>query len=417
MKLVPAGVKLAPSGLRSPREGSGFSALLKYDPPMLSRRFTTQWGNWILFILGWAALSLLFAPEAYLSFYLRGQPIEWRETFELTVVNSAIAILFVPGIVWVTRRVPIERRNWRTVLLVHVPACLAFSLGHSGLYLIACYTHHEVGGTLFFRFHPNLLTYWAVVGFTQATDYFGKYRAHERQASQLRLQLLKAQLQPHFLFNTLHTISAMMHQDVKGADRMITRLSELLRMTLDHLGRNVVKLEEELEFLRVYLELERVRFGERLATRVDVSPDAKGALVPALFLQPLVENCIKHGLSIRQPDGLIEIRAMHEGHRLVLAVADNGSGLPPGVVRGRPLREGLGLSNTRNRLRQLYPEDYEFIVRARPGGGTEVMVDIPFQTARAATPDAVEPDEHEDPYADRRRRAMGAHEASVAPQL
>jgi len=380
---------------------------------MLSRLLARQWGIWILFILGWAALSLLFAPEAYLSFYLRGQPIQWHETFELTVVNSAIALLFVPAIVWVTRRVPIERRNWRTVLAVHLPACLAFSLGHSALYLVACYTHHEVGGTLFYRFHPNLLTYWAVVGFTQATDYFGKYRAHERQASELRLQLLKAQLQPHFLFNTLHTISAMMHQDVKGADRMITRLSELLRMTLDHLGRNVVTLEEELEFLRLYLELERVRFGERLATRVEVSPDAKRALVPALFLQPLVENCIKHGLSIRQPDGLIEIRATREGPRLVLRVSDNGSGLPADFPRGRQgqkegQKEGLGLSNTRNRLQQLYPQDHEFIVRTRAAGGTEVLVNIPS---------AMEPNSHEDSYSDRGRRALGAHEATVAPQL
>jgi two-component system, LytTR family, sensor kinase len=375
---------------------------------MDSRLFTTQWGRWCLFVLGWAVLSLLFAPEAYLTFYVRGQPIEWRETFELTVVNSAVALIFVPGIVWLTRRVPIERRHWQTAALVHVPACLAFSLAHSGLYLIACYTAHNVGGTLFFRFHPNLLTYWAVVGFTQATDYFGKYRTHERQASLLRLQLLKAQLQPHFLFNTLHTISAMMHQDVKGADRMITRLSELLRMTLDHLGRDVVRLEEELEFLRLYLELERVRFGERLATRVSVPPEAKNALVPALFLQPLVENSIKHGLSVRQPDGLIEIRAVHEGERLVLCVSDNGSGLPAGVVRGLPLDEGLGLSNTRDRLKQLYPDDYEFLIRPRPGGGTEVIVDIPF---------ALESVEHEDPYADRRRRALGAHEASVAPQL
>jgi two-component system LytT family sensor kinase len=370
---------------------------------MLSRLLATHWGKWVLFLLMWVGLSLLFVPEAVLSFYMRGQCLDFEETLQLMVLNSAIALALVPGIVWLTRRVPVERRNWHMALLAHVPACVLFSLSHSALYWAASQACFGVGNSLFNRFHPNLLTYWAVVGFTQAVDYFCKYQAREQQVSQLRLELLKAQLHPHFLFNTLHTISAMMHEDVKGADRMIRRLSELLRLTLENIGKNVVTLGEELEFVRLYLEIQRERFGERLATRVEASDDIRAALVPALFLQPLVENCVKHGLS-GQPDGEIVIRATREAGRLVLSVSDNGCGLAR-----TPLREGVGLSNTRHRLQQLYPGNHSFSVRGKTGLGAEVVADIPFQTPSGK--------EHEDPNRHRGRRALGPHEASVAPQL
>src|SRR5688572_25822269 len=315
----------------------------------------TRSGRWVLFILGWAALSLLFAPEAYLSFYLRDAPISWRETVQLTVVNSAIALLFIPAIVVLTRRYPLERKQWRAALLVHVSACVAFSTGHSILYAVICHAWNDVGGTLFYRFHPNLLTYWAVVGFTQAFDYFRKYQERERQVAQLQLDALKAQLQPHFLFNTLHTIAAMMHVDVKGADRMVSRLSELLRLTLASIGRHEVRLVDEIAFVRAYLEIERVRFGERLTMQFDIAPETLDALVPVLFLQPLVENCIRHGLATAA-NGVIVIRSERRDKRLVLTVVDNGRGLPPAAH----IREGVGVATTRKRLEQLYPQDNSF---------------------------------------------------------
>jgi len=306
-----------------------------------------------------------------------------------------------------TRRFPVERKNWRSAILVHVPACVAFSLGHSGLYWIACYAYHEVGGTLFNRFHPNLLTYAAVVGFTQAFDYFRKYQQREREFRQLQLEVLKAQLQPHFLFNTLNTIAAMVHEDVRAADRMIQRLSDLLRMTLANIGKDEITLAEELEFLRTYLEVERVRFGDRLSSSIDVSSEALPALVPASFLQPLVENCIRHGLSTHQHDGLIRIGAVRNGSRLLISIVDNGAGLPS----SGPPREGVGLSNTRKRLQQLYPEDHAFSIESRKSGGVAVTAEIPFRTARVLEEQVS--DEHSD--TDRRRRAMGARPNPVAP--
>lgn len=368
----------------------------------MHRLLTARWGRWVLFILGWAALSLLFAPEAYLTFYLRKAPISWPETLQLTVVNSAIALLFIPAIVMLTRRFPFERRRWQTALLAHVPACLAFSVGHSMLYAVVCHAWNDVGGPLFYRFHPNLLTYWAVVGFTQAFDYFRKYQERERQVAQLQLEVLKSQLQPHFLFNTLHTISAMMHEDVKGADRMVSRLSELLRLTLANIGRHEVRLAEELDFLRAYLEIERVRFGERLATEIAVTPEALDAFVPALFLQPLVENCVKHGLAPPRKNGVITISAARTGDRLMLVVTDNGCGLPSAGA----LREGVGITNSRKRLEQLYPHKHAFRLEAGVPSGVKVTTEIPFRQVATGIPEVAEV-AHEDSNGHRRRRTVG----------
>lgn len=359
-------------------------------------------GRWILFILGWAGLSLLFAPEAYISFHLRNQPMSWEETLQLTVINSGIALLFIPGIVYLTRRFPLERRGWKRALAVHVPACLAFSGLHSVLYAIACYAWNDPGATLYYRFHPNLLTYWAFVGFTQAFDYFRKYQEREREVTRLSLEVLKAQMQPHFLFNSLHTISAMMHSDVKRADRMLSRLSSLLRMTLGNIGRQEVRLAEEIAFVEAYLDIERERFGENLRLRIEVAHEALDALVPALFLQPLVENCVRHGFAAPAADGVISIGAARDGERLLLTVADDGRGLA-----GTPPREGLGLSNSRMRLQQLYGEEQEFRVEPRESRGVLVTVSIPYRTAQEQAAKEVVSHGHPDP--DRGRRAVGAH--------
>jgi LytS/YehU family sensor histidine kinase len=221
----------------------------------------------------------------------------------------------------------------------------------------------------------------------------------------LRLSLLKSQLQPHFLFNTLHAVSAMMHVDVNGADTMISRLSQLLRMTLTNIGKDESTLAEELDFIRTYLDIERVRFGEKLEARIDAPAGTLDALVPTMVLQPLVENCIRHGISSRMPDGRIDIQARVAEDRLTLIVRDNGVGLSEAT----PLREGLGLSNTRDRLEQLYPAEHLFTVLAGPAGGVEVTVTIPLRKIEETTRDAHSHDH-------RRRRALGPRENIVAPQ-
>jgi len=371
---------------------------------MMDSLLKARSGRWTLFVLGWAALSLLFAPETYLSFYLRSAPISWVQTLQMTVLNSAIALLFIPGIVYLTRRCPLERRSWHRAVLIHVPACLAFSIGHSGLYALACATWSDVGGTMFFRFHPNLLTYWAVVGFTQAFDYFRKYQQHERALARLQLEVLKAQLQPHFLFNALHAISAMMHVDLKRADRMLNRLSELFRMMLSSIGKDEVRLAEEIAFVQAYLDIERERFGGALALHIAAPAEALDALVPALFLQPLVENCVRHGFRPGEAEGSIWIEAARIDSHLVLTVTDDGRGLPSGPS----LKEGIGVTNSRKRLAQLYGEDQDFSIAARSPRGTTVRARIPYRSALEVA-HATGETSNEHPSADRGRRAMGAH--------
>ncbi len=197
----------------------------------------------------------------------------------------------------------------------------------------------------------------------------------ESQLAQANLRMLKMQLHPHFLFNTLNAISSLMHSDVEAADRMIVRLSDLLRMALEKDDRHQVPLESELDFLHRYLAIEQIRFRDRLKVDIDVEPVCLPAQVPRLILQPLVENAIRHGIAMRSAAGRLAIRARRRGARLELSVADDGPGLPP----NRPLRPGVGLANTQARLAQLYGGDGSLELVDGEGGGFEVVVEIPFE--------------------------------------
>jgi LytS/YehU family sensor histidine kinase len=187
------------------------------------------------------------------------------------------------------------------------------------------------------------------------------------------------QLNPHFLFNTLHAISALMRKDMEAAERMIAQLSELLRYALESTDAQVVPLEQELAFLRRYLEIEQTRFGSRLEVRFDIGPSSLPAELPNLILQPLVENAIRHGIEACAKPGVIELAAWKENDRLMVTVSDNGKGLPANGER----REGVGLSNTRSRLQQLYGANHRFELTPSPGGGVKVTLSLPFNSGRA----------------------------------
>jgi LytS/YehU family sensor histidine kinase len=225
--------------------------------------------------------------------------------------------------------------------------------------------------------------YFLVLGASQVSDLYRE--ARRRAVAEARLQtllerargdLLRMQLQPHFLFNTLHAISALMERDVPAARRMITRLSDLLRLSLDDDARQEVSLEEEVEFLDRYAEIQRIRFGGRLSVSYHLAPETRRLLVPRLLLQPLVENAITHGLSRLERPGTVRVESRVDGGRLVIRVLDDGAGL-----NGRaPAREGVGLGNTRARLEQLYEGAHTFEIADRPGGGCEVRIEIPAGT-------------------------------------
>ncbi len=251
----------------------------------------------------------------------------------------------------------------------------------------------EKGGTSFTSimksvssaFDLGTMLYCMVVLGAYAYGFYRRFQEEKLQASELhrqftnaQLQALKMQIHPHFLFNALHTISALVHEDPDTADRMIARLSEFLRISLEDSDTQQVPLTEELRFLNLYLDIERVRFDERLTVEFDIAEEASAALVPNLMLQPLVENAIRHGISHRITGGLIRISARRQEGTLVLGVADNGPGTEP--ARLPPAREGVGLTNTRGRLRRLYGDRQQITMVHPAGGGLEVRIVIPFET-------------------------------------
>jgi len=242
----------------------------------------------------------------------------------------------------------------------------------------------------------HFILYWGVLAAGFARDYFLRVRAHEREKAQLqaetaqlqtqlaeaKLSALNAQLNPHFLFNTLHAVSSLVERDPRGVRRMIARLSELLRYTLDGGNDNEVVLSKEIEFLQRYLEIMQIRFQGQLEIDVQVDDDARDALVPSLILQPLVENAVKHGVDKISGTGKIRITARRDGDRLVMTVADNG----PGPVKIAKLDDaGVGLANIRQRLEQLYGRGQGqglTLAESPGGGGTVAQIVMPFR-ARA----------------------------------
>jgi sensor histidine kinase YesM len=218
-----------------------------------------------------------------------------------------------------------------------------------------------------------------------AYDYYQRYREREIRAvelegrlAQAELQNLKMQMHPHFLFNTLHTISVLMMRDVNTANQTLIRLSDLLRVTLDSAGTQLVSLKQELDFLRGYLEIEQTRFQDRLTVEFDVPTNVLDMLVPNLILQPLVENAIRHGIAVRPGVGTIQISAGLQGDRLELKITDNGPGLTN--VDSTSMKKGIGLTNTEARLRQLYGVAHSFELSRAQGGGLAVKITIPSKT-------------------------------------
>ena len=202
----------------------------------------------------------------------------------------------------------------------------------------------------------------------------------EKSLAEARLKSLQMQLNPHFLFNTLHAISALMHKDVDSADRMVAQLSDLLRRALDGSDEQEVSVRREIDFLQRYVAIEKTRFGTRLSVEMKIAPDTQAALVPNLLLQPLVENAIRHGIEKQARPGRIEISSNRAGGDLILEVSDNGGGLPP------QWKENIGLSNTRSRLSQLYGTNHRFEIRNGESGGVSIRIAIPFQSESAGSP-------------------------------
>lgn len=302
-----------------------------------------------------------------------------------------LVILWIPltvGIFWLTARFPLGRGKWIKHGAVHVSgmltviacrAVLVFTFDH---WLAFYEVPPRFTQVLLHSVFNNFFFYWLQAGVAHALVFAARERKRERAAAELERELaraelhaLKAQLHPHFLFNTLHSIAALVHVDAEAADRMIARLSQLLRQVLENAATQEVSLADELACLRPYLEIEQVRLGERLSVDVDVASDALDALVPHLVLQPLVENAVRHGISPRKAPGRVTIAARREGDTLRLSVTDDGVGLRPDHAEAP---RGYGIATTSARLLRLYGDAQRLTLEAMPKGGVATSLVVPF---------------------------------------
>lgn len=347
---------------------------------MLSR----AWFRWLLVFLFWTALGLFFASQNALSYLYQQGKVFWWPTIKVALSEWYVWALLTPVVVWLARRFPFAEGQRGRAVMIHIVAGVVLTAAKIAIEGWARNNLLGMTGTInvIGKFHLSYLTYWAIVGVTHglAMQRMARERAVaaaqlQTQLAQAQLQALQMQLQPHFLFNTLHAISTLMHRDVDAAEKMLARLSDLLRLTLESGGTQEVRLKDEMDFLQKYLEIEQTRFQDRLTVRTSIAPEALDALVPNLVLQPLVENAIRHGIAPRSQPGTVEIRAQKDGSMLRIEICDDGPGLRPGNGR-----EGLGLANTRARLAALYPQKHQFELLSPATGGVCVRMLIPFHT-------------------------------------
>ena len=350
----------------------------------------------------WGALVLLFAAPLALT----GQ-VSWRQAVSFGASFWALWLLFLPAVAWLSFRFPIERRRLLRNVGLHLLACLlVVGTSRASFRAVARIfprpQRSEAPGRspasktdrpeppgafglfLALRAALDVLVYWSLVGVCQAITNFRSSQERERRAAELearltsaKLQALRMQINPHFLFNTLNSIAALVYVNPRAADEMLGDLSELLRRSLDSMEEQEVPLAQELEFIGAYISIEQKRFGERLRLEQSVPDELMKALVPALILQPLVENAIRHGIEPRRGPGLISIEAKQEDKHLHLIVRDNGRGLP-GADLNNSARRGIGLANIQARLQGLYGQDQSFSFGRAEPQGCRVDIHLPF---------------------------------------
>ena len=359
------------------------------------RRGRLKWG----IIAGfWLFFGLLNASQLYLGLRMENYPIPVGRMFLAQTLAWGAWGFLTPLVLWLGRRFPLERSALARGLSVHIPACLGIAAAHLAFVQYVFIVLEPFGppsqprsfgeqflGRVTSQLHIELLIYAATLGLGYAVSYYARFREREFRASQLEAQLAQAQLQalkmqlhPHFLFNTLNGIAGLVRDNKnRAAVDMLAGLSDLLRYTLENAGKQEVPLREEMEFLELYLGIQQMRFSDRLRVEMRVAPETLDALVPNLILQPLVENAIRHGVSQRPTPGTVGVAASLEGERLRVNVYDDGPGLKQNGAAGG----GVGLSNTRERLAQLYGERQRFTLSEREGGGVEAAFTIPFVRA------------------------------------
>lgn len=348
---------------------------------------------WIISFGAWTVFAAFGAAGSYsYSIVAAGPAPAWKLLLTWNFSDAYTWALFTPFIFLLSERISFNQGNWRIPFLLQT--CFAVLFASTGAlittlfnFLLPWTRSHPFAPfrvELFTLFLGDIPRYCLIVAVSQAISYRNQYRQRELKSSRLEMQLthaqlnaLKMQIEPHFLFNVLNSIATLTRRDAAAAERMTLQLADLLRMSLQNVGRHEVPLRQELEFLECYLRIQQTRFQDRLAVRFDIDPLALDAVVPHLVLQPLVENSVRHGIAPRLSPGWIEVIARKLEEQLVVEVVDNGVGLPPGFCENST--HGVGLSNTRARLRQLHGDNFAFHCENRIDGGCEIRIFLPFR--------------------------------------
>lgn len=361
--------------------------------------FMSRRKGWLLLFLVYSAIGFLNFAYRYLDDLARNHPhtLGIRLFEESTGIYSAFVLL--PPLLWLIRKVRIRRDNWWKMVPLNLMAMVAYSVCDTTLMAISRrvlaplfgFGPYDYGVMVYrypMEFANHVLSFWIVVGAVYVIDSLREARDRqiataelEARLAEAQLQNLRLQLQPHFLFNALNTISSVMHEDVDRADVMLTQLSDLLRRTLRAANSQEVSLEEELAMLKSYLGIMEARFGDDLQVDFAIDPAVSQAMVPQLILQPLVENSIRHGRDAHSSRVDIHVRAAREDGRLLLQVSDNGPGIPD--IEKSEWKKGIGISNTEERLEGLYGADHELLMENADGRGLIVSVRLPLRLVAA----------------------------------
>jgi two-component system LytT family sensor kinase len=371
------------------------------------RPSSTAIRRWVMYWLVWTAAGLFYISQDFMARLSRNESMPWTNIIVGWMAAMYICAVFTPVILRLGRQWPLgETYRWQPIAL-HLGASVAFSLVSTALevpVLIPLGMLPAVNGPFSFvkdvwqllpyDLHGGIIRYWAVVGLQALFRSNKEARRREREALELKvhsaqlaeqltssqLSALKMQLHPHFLFNTLSAIMVLVRQQ-KGreAETMLSRLSDLLRHTLDDVETQEVPLWRELDFLRLYLSIEQVRFEDRLRVRIDADPQLTDALVPHMLLQPIVENAVRHGLGQSEEPVLVRIRIARENLHLALTVTDDGPGCPSRIFE----EKGIGLANTRNRLKRLYGAEATLLAENRNPRGVQVTMTLPYRMRQA----------------------------------
>jgi two-component system, LytTR family, sensor kinase len=368
-------------------------------------------GYFAAFFAVWTLVALVFVSLSSAMALGGGNQPNLRLLFLIQFTRFYLWGVLSPLIYRFVRRFPIEIKSlsWRN-LLVHLAALAAFCTIHQLAFMLFTWLIDAPPDAPFAAFFENffgkffngvylgVMIYSLIVFAIQAFVFYQNFRAEEEQKLQVSAQLaraelhaLKMQLHPHFLFNTLHSISSLVLEDAPRANQMIARLGDFLRLTLEHSERQFVTLKEEIEFARCYLEIEQARFSDRLQIEFDVEPASLAAEVPHLILEPVVENAIQHGIAPRAAGGSVKISAKRAGDNVRIEIADSGGGdgIKSATNNVSNNGKGVGLSNVRARLKQLYGANYKFELNNNQSGGLTAVLEIPFAAAIKESPIAV----------------------------